>query len=672
MNANYLLLISVGVFVIGAIGTLLLKNSSKSARHFAGISGMLASLIGFVAAVIAAIMNPQEFEIPLSLPFGSFTLQIDLLSALLVGLITLVGFAASLYSISYLQKYENRNLGLLGFFTNLFLASMLFVVTVSNAFYFVLFWELMTVASYFLVIFDLKNKDAIKAGFVYMLIAHIGGMLIMVSFFILYLDTGSFAFSSFRQTGLSGGLRNLVFLMAFIGFGTKAGVVPLHFWMPASYAAAPSHATALISSVMKKTAIYGFLRITVDFLGGSVLWWGLLLLFFGALSAVIGILFALVERDIKRMLAYSSVENAGIILLGIGTGIIGLAEKETGIAIIGFLAALYHLVNHSFFKSLLFLSAGAVEHQVNTRDLNLMGALAKRMPITALTFLLGTLAIAAAPPLNGFVSEWFTYQSLFLASSSPEFSVRVFAPLAAVFLALTGALVAMCFVKAYGSAFAGPARTKISSQASEAPRGMRASLIYLAACCLLLGLGAPLVASFLARVAASLSSLQSLPVASGVWVFPTTTHQAILSTPLVAMLLMGLVFLPVILVAIYGGYKPGKRSVDEPWATGYGYSSRMSVTASSFDQPLTGTFKRIFSFRALIQTPYNVIASRAEDAITTFKNFEPIIEKTVKIPIIWLVDFSSKKIQTLQMGDIRVYCFYIVFTLAVLLIVIFR
>jgi hydrogenase-4 component B len=672
MYAIQILLFSVLLLVAGAIVALLLNANSRIARFVSGIAGIAGSILGLAAAILAVGSGSPVAVLPVPLPFGQLILQMDGLSALMVGLISVIGMAASLYSISDLKQFDQRSLGVLGFFTNLFIASMLLVVTVANAFYFMMFWEMMTVASYFLVIFEIENKEHIRAGYLYMLVAHAGGILILLSFLVFFLNTGNFDFASFRQAQLSPGLRNLVFLLSFIGFGAKAGMVPLHIWMPSTYAAAPTHASALMASVMKKTAIYGILRICVDFLGASVLWWALIVLFFGAVSAVLGVLFALTEKDLKRMLAYSSVENVGIILLGIGAGMVGLAENIPVIALLGFLAALYHVINHSFFKGLLFLGAGSVSYQLQTRNLNQMGGLARKMPWTGLAFLTGALAVAAIPPFNGFVSEWFTYQSFFSASSSQIFIVRVIAPLCAALLALAGALAAMVFVKAYGGAFSGPFRSERASLAQESPGSMVVSMIFLALGCLALGIGAPVIAPYLAQVVAGFPSVSLLPVAQNVWVFPADPAQAVLSTPLVAILLLGLLVVPFGILAYFGANKAGRRFVDEPWACGYGYSSTMSVTASSFDQPMKLTFQRLYSIPALVKAPMDAIHAWSGRVRQTFTRSEPVIERVVSQPTARMVEYLGKHIQALQMGDIRLYCLYIILTLAILLIVIFR
>jgi hydrogenase-4 component B len=460
--------------------------------------------------------------------------------------------------------------------------------------------------------------------------------------------------------------------MAFIGFGAKAGMVPLHIWMPSAYSAAPAHASALMASVMKKTAIYGILRVCVDLLGASVLWWGLLALFIGALSAILGVLFAMTERDIKRILAYSSVENVGIILLGIGTGMIGLATHQPTVGLLGFLAALYHALNHSFFKGLLFLGAGSIDYRLHTRNLNEMGGLARLMPWTGLMFLIGAMAVSAIPPFNGFVSEWFTYQAFFAASSGQNFGVRVLLPLTAALLALTGALAVMVAVKMYGGMFTGPARSEKASQASEVPGPMVSGMIFLALGCIALGVGAPVVAPYLSHVIATTLNVPILPVAIGTWIYPDGTAQAVLSIPFVALLLLGLLIIPMVLVALYGGNKAGGRVVNDPWACGYGYSSNMSISAGSFDQPIASTFSGIYLLRSMTQKPLDSIATLSRRTRDGIAYMEPMLENIIKQPIIKMVDYLGRQIQVLQMGDIRMYCLYIILTLAILLVVIFK
>jgi hydrogenase-4 component B len=504
-----------------------------------------------------------------------------------------------------------------------------------------------------------------------MLVAHAGAALIMLAFLLLFQKTGSFEFRLWRQAWLDPGLKSLVFALLFIGFGAKAGMAPLHFWAPGAYAAAPSQASALMAGVMKKVALYGILRLCVDLLGASTWWWGLVVLFFGALSTLIGAFYALSERDLKRLLAYSSVENVGIILLGIGVGMFGVALKQPLVAVLGLLAALYHMINHAFFKSLLFLGAGSVTDQIGTTDLNRMGGLSRRMPWTALAFIAGALAVTAIPPFNGFVSEWFTYQAFFTASQSQVFALRVLAPLCAVVLAFAGAFAVMVYIKAYGGIFSGPARSQASASAKEAHRMTVASLYYMAAGCLVLGLGSPFIAPFIASAAASLSRSPELVVANRWQVYPGDPVQAVLSTPMVFLLLLGLLVVPLGLIWAYRGWRAGRRTGVEPWSCGYGYSTNMSLPASGFDQPVRISFQPLYWVRTVMDAPLRVLGGYGKAAQNEATRLEPVIERIITRPAVRLVESAGQWIQALQMGDIRVYCLYIILTLAILLLVIF-
>lgn len=672
MDASRLLMLSIAVYGGGALVSLLLYKHPVAARIAAGLSGLAGSLLGGGAAGAAVWGAAGRVSLPALLPFGRFAFEMDGLSTLMVAMICAVGFAVSLYSLSYRLDGQDQRCGLLGFLMNLLPACMLLVVTTTNSFYFLLFWEMMSLVSYFLVTFENRRETAVRAGYLYMLIAQSGGALIMLAILLFFINTGSFDFEALRLARLEAPWRSLIFLLAFVGFGAKAGMVPLHVWMPPAYEAAPAPASALLSTVMKKTAIYGILRFCVDLLGSSLLWWGLLVLLLGAVSAGLGALFALSERRLKRMLAYSSVENAGIILVGIGVGMSGLAAGSGPVALLGFLAALYHSLNHSFFKGLLFLSAGAVGSQVQTENLNEMGGLAKRMPWTGLAFLTGAMAVSAIPPLNGFVSEWFTYQALFTGSLEWDFSMRALLPLSAGLLALAGTLAAMAAIKAYASAFSGPARTPRAAQAGESPGSMLGGMSILGIGCALLGLGAPWITPWLAQITAAAFRLEGAGMAGGVWVYPLNPGQALLSPPLIALLLLGFLAVPWIIAALYGGQKAGVRRVKEPWNCGYAYSPGMAVSASSFDQTAGATFRSIHRFRAAALKPLQALAARSAAWPKAIARAEPVLEKYMREPTTRLLDVLGRSIQALQMGDVRMYCLYIIVTLAVLLIVIFR
>lgn len=667
MTSISFLSLSVILFLLGAVISLFFIASPRSSRWVASFFSLLASVSGVIAVFLSltdkVAPSLMLFAIP---PFGELTLQMDLLSSLLVAIISLLGIATSIYAFTEAPEKVS-----VSFFTALFMGSMMLVVTVTNAFFFLIFWELMTLASYFLVVWEFDKEESARTGFIYFLVAHVGAAFIMAAFFLFFGRAGTFDFETIRSTALSPVTKNIIFVLAFLGFGAKAGMVPLHFWTPDTYAAAPSHVSALMSSVMKKTAVYGILRICVDLLGGSALWWGFTVLTFGALSTVFGAFYALAERDLKRLLAFSSVENVGIILMGVGFGMLGLATGQPVLTVLGFLAALYHLLNHAFFKGLLFLGAGSAIKAAGTRDLNQMGGLGRRMPWTALTFLIGALAVTAIPPLNGFVSEWFTYQALLNAAGNGQFLLRVVAPLFGILLALAGALAVMVYVKAYGGAFTGPAHTEDAASAKEATVPALITLIYLALGTMVLGIGAPWIAPRIAAIAADFAGQPPIMVSEGWAISPGDTFTSIVSTPLVAILLIGLLTVPILVVAAYGGWRASRRSDVEPWMCGYGYNARMSLRASSFDQPVKVSFQPLYWIRTIVEKPYHSISNFSHATTAAIQRAEPVVENTVTRPTLRFVEIAGQWIQTLQMGDIRLYCLYIIITLAILLIVLF-
>jgi hydrogenase-4 component B len=379
----------------------------------------------------------------------------------------------------------------------------------------------------------------------------------------------------------------------------------------------------------------------------------------------------LVESDLKRLLTYSSIEHIGIILLGIGTGMIGMATDTPAVALLGFLAALYHALNHSFFKGLLFIGAGSVEYRLKTRNLNSMGGLGRLMPYTAVVFLIGGLAVSAIPPLNGFVSEWLVYKSIFAASLGEGYIVRAIMPLNSILLAVVGALSLMVAIKMYAGIFTGPTRSEQAAQAKEVPGSMIFSMSFLAVGCLLLGLGAPLVVPYLSNVVFDLLKVPAQTVTTGIWEAQLVTVQTILSIPLIAVLLVSLLVVPLIIVLIYGGFRAGRRQNVEPWSCGYGYKSHMSVTASSFDQPVRVSFPPFYKLRTLVVKPFRMIASAGRSVRAWIARVEPVIESSITRPTVRLLDTAGQWIQALQMGDIRVYCLYIIVTLTILLIAVF-
>ncbi|MDM5148415.1 hydrogenase 4 subunit B [Aeromonas salmonicida] len=567
------------LFLLGAAAGLLLQKQPWLANRLNSGFALLGSLVGVVAA-IKALAQDATIDGQIWL-LGS--VHLDMLAALMLLVITLVGLAVSLYSFAYIREYQGKGDVTIGVLMNLFLFAMVGMVLADNALGFLLCYELVTLTTYWLV---KTNPDAAKQSRLYLVMNHIGMALVLVAFWLLCRDSGSLEFAALREHHLAGGLASLVFLLSFCGFGLRAGFVPLHGWLPVAEPVAPSHISALMSGVMVKLGLFGILRVSIDFLGASQLWWGYMVLIFGACSAVLGVLFALAEHDLKRLLAYHTVENIGIILMGMGIGMIGIANQQPALVVLGLLGALYHLLNHAIFKSLLFMGTGSVMFRLHTRDMDKMGGLAKLMPWTALAFLIGAMAISALPPLNGFVSEWFIYQALL---SMTKLGTSVVAPLAVVMLAVTGAMAVMCFVKVYGICFCGAPRSEKASQAREVPNAMVAGTLLLAAVCLVLGLGAPWIAPFVSGYGQALVSshlMGQMSVATGATLLPLDSSQAILSPPVIAITLLGLFLIPLLVVAIFKGPKLGRRHAGTPWACGYAYEERMSLTSGGVTHTL--------------------------------------------------------------------------------------
>ena len=367
---------------------------------------------------------------------------------------------------------------------------MILVVTAQHALFFLLVWEIMSLTSYFLVIYERHEEENIKAGTLYFIMTHVGTAFILFAFLLLYRATGSFDFGAIGKgmAAASPFVRNAVFIFALIGFGAKAGIIPFHIWLPAAHPAAPSHVSALMSGVMIKTGIYMLARICWDMLPGPPpLWWGLLILIIGSISSLLGVLYALSEHDLKRLLAYHSIENIGIILLGLGSSLVFLSAGMKTLALLGLIAALYHTLNHATFKALLFLGAGAVIAETHTRNIEGYGGLIRVMPQTAFFFLVGSLAISALPPFNGFFSEWMTFQSLFLGVNSFNLATKMIFIAAIGALAFTGGLAAACFVKAFGVTFLARPRSEAATHAKESPLPLRIGMAALALLTLILG-----------------------------------------------------------------------------------------------------------------------------------------------------------------------------------------
>ena len=657
MTSLELLLWSVALYTAGGFISLLFKQQEKMAVYVAGITAIAGGILGLFSAV-PVLMSGETltFFAQGPFPFAHFVVRLDSLAAFMVMVISLLVTVSALYSLNYVQEYLGRGAWSMGFFLNLFIASMVALVVMDNAFWFIILFEMMSLASWFLVIADQDDKS-IRAGLLYFFIAHAGSVLIMIAFFLMRRESGSLDFDSFRQLSLSPAMASVVFLLGFFGFGAKAGMLPLHSWLPQAHPAAPSHASALMSGVMVKIGIFGIIKVGIDLLGATQGWWGIVVLGFGAVSSVLGVMYALAEHDIKRLLAWHTVENIGIILMGVGVAMVGMANDMPVLATIGLLGAIYHLLNHAVFN------------RIHTRDMEKMGGLAKLMPLTATAFLIGCMAISALPPLNGFVSEWYTYQSLFSMSHDGTFIMKISGPIAIVMLAITGALAAMCFVKVYGVSFFGGPRSEAATHAREVPWTMTAAMLILAVVCVLLGVGASVIAPVLAKVAMTLTAGTDVTVAQGAMLVPDSAAQAMISPAMTFLLLLALPLIPFIIYLVFKGKQMNFRRKGDAWACGYAWERDMSVSAGGFTQPLRSMFAPLYRMRKQLD-PSARLAHALDVTKAGAGKVEPFWDERIIYPLVRGINRFAKRIQCLQGGDFRLYCLYVVAALVVLLVVI--
>ncbi len=660
-----LLLISAIFSVVGAVLAICTYKAPNAAKFLGCIFGILAACAA-IGAGIVGIIGAQSMSVTTPFAFANFSLRITPLSGLLLIVINVLALMAWIYGLSYFDEYKRRGVGAIGMFMNFFIISMNMVLTSDNAFWFLVFFELMSLTSYFLVITE-QNKQSVHGGFLYLVMAHVGFLMIMIAFLIMAATTGSFEFETFRNTEFSPAIASIVFLLGFAGFGCKAGMFPFHSWLPQAHPAAPSNVSSLMSGGMIKIGVFGMILVGLDLLGSCdcQLWWGLTILTIGAISSVLGVAYALDEHDIKKLLAYHSVENIGIILLGVGIGFIGVAIDQPVLAGLGMMAGLFHLVNHAMFKGLLFLGAGSVLYSTGTRNMNILGGLTKVMPVTSVCFLIGSLAISAIPPLNGFVSEWFTYQSLFTAAMDNGPLIIVFCAVAAVALALTGALAVTCFVKAYGVTFLGAPRSEGARKAREVPGAMLVSMIVLAVICICLGVGAPWITPTIESIATSVTQGAPLVVAGTIETVNPALGSA-MSTPLLAFLLIICILLP---LAFRAAFRSGGMAHDrDPWACGYLPTADMPVIATTFGSDIKMFLSPLYTARDAIVSTSSGFSAAFQKTVRGTDKAQSWGDRFLVDPIAALVSLTSRAVARIEGGNHRVYILYIVGALVIFLV----
>ncbi len=671
MNASMSLAIAQSAVLftlLSAILPLFLTRKPLLSARFSflllGLSGVAASWAG---AMTLLANHAEQVVLPIGLPWLHVVLRIDPLSGFFLCIVGLITFTAACYGPAYVQEYigGSHPLGTLTFFTGLFICGMMLVLLAADAFSFMIAWELMSVASYFLVVYQHHQAENRSAAFIYLLMAVVGGAFILLAYGVLAGFSDSFTFAAMAAADLSPTWATIAFLLAFIGFGMKAGIVPLHVWLPQAHPVAPSHISALMSGVMLKVAIYGFIRFVYELLGGIQWQWGVLVLLIGAASAVLGVLYALVQNDLKRLLAYSSVENIGIVYIGLGLSMIFHATGHTEIAALALIAALYHCLNHALFKGLLFLGAGAVLQQSQQHDMEKMGGLIRRMPVTAVCFLVGCISISALPPFNGFVSEWLTFQAALQGTVLRSGILGAIIPVASAMLALTGALALACFVKVYGIIFLGRPRSPQAAEAQETAFGMRFAQITLALLCLGFGIFPTWVVHTINVIPEHLMGIGLSRAADNGWLWLTPIGKQTASYGALAVLFGLLLSWLVVYFFLHPLRRDNRIRTTTVWDCGFGpLSPRMQYTSSSFSMPI----RRIFSFLWFIVEKIKP-AEQGKGPRYSLQ-IGDWIWLTIYLPIGKFILKLAERTSRIQGGNLRVYLSYSFFTLLFLLWVI--
>ncbi|HKY94033.1 MAG TPA: hydrogenase 4 subunit B [Kiloniellales bacterium] len=588
-----LLLCAAAQFALALAAAVLRRRPVANALVYGG--SLALSLCLFAGALVQLFGRaPESLSLPLALPWIGAHFRLDSLAACFLAIVGLGAAGASLYGLGYGRHAEAPG-RVLPFYAA-FLGAMSLVVLADEAFTFLFSWELMSLASWALVISDHRREDNRRAGFVYLLMASFGTLMLLLAFGLLAGPEGGYAFTTIRGGERPDWLLTLVLLLTLLGTGSKAGLVPLHVWLPLAHPAAPSHVSALMSGVMTKIALYGFVRIVFDLLGSPAWWWSILVLIVGSATAVLGVLYTLVQSDLKRVLAYSTIENIGIIFVAFGLALAFQAAAMPAAAALALTAALLHAFNHSLFKSLLFLGAGAVLSGSGERDLERLGGLIHRMPVTTVAFLIGSVAIAALPPLNGFVSEWLTLQSILLSPALPEWGLKVLVPAVGALLVLAAALAAACYVRAFGIAFLGRPRSPEAAGAQEVDRWSLSAMAFFALLCLFAGILPGFVIDALAPAVRSLVGAAMPPQSAVPWlsIVPIAEARSSYNGLLVFCFAIISTALAVLMIHRLASHALRRGA---PWDCGYpDPSPATQYTASGFAQPL----RRVFGQHVLL------------------------------------------------------------------------
>ena len=664
MTLAVVLAIAAALLIVSALSLALLGTALGRILVY-GISLTLAG-IGLAAALGALIgqVPTETLTLPLGLPWIGAHFRLDALSAFFLVVVNLGGGAASLYALGFGRR-ETAPQRVLPFYP-LFLAGMTLVVIADDAFTFLFSWEFMSLSSWALVMAHDHLRENLRAGYVYLVMASFGTLALLIAFGLLAGPDGAYAFDAIRNSQVAPGLVPLVLILVLIGTGSKAGLVPLHAWLPLAHPAAPSHVSGLLSGVMTKVAIYAFVRIVFDLLGDPAWWWSMVVLALAGITCVMGVLYALMQHDLKRLLAYHTVENIGIIFIGLGLAL-GFQAYDLGwAAALAFTAALLHVLNHSLFKNLLFLGSGAVLTATGERNMEHLGGLIHRMPLTAFTFLVGCVAISALPPLNGFVSEWLTFQAILQSPQLVSWGLKFLIPAVGALLALSAALAAACFVKAFGITFLGRPRTEAARRAHETDAFSLTSMFALATLCLIAGILPGYFIDALAPVAKSMVG-ESMPLQHGVpflSIVPIAEGRSSYNGLLVFLFM---VFSGVAAAIVIHRFASDRIRRGPAWDCGYpDPSTQTQYTSSSFAQP----FRRVFGtlvFRASEQVDMPPPGDQRPARLVV--RLTDTIWDALYEPIAVVVGTIADRLNRLQYLSIRHYLGFVFVSLVGLLLV---
>jgi hydrogenase-4 component B len=663
-------LLGLCVLTIAAVVTIGINGLwQRFSICFGHTLSMTGSLLLVLSGYLGLMENhPNRFQLQGYFSFTTIEYQINELSAGFLLLLGIISFFVSIYAIGYVKEYSKRkSVSVLLAGTHLFVATMASVLLAGNVFTFLLSWESMSIVSFLLVMYEDEKRDVQTAGFIYAAMTHVGTGFLTIAFFILSHYAKSFEFAQMHHVHMPILEQTLVFLFMFIGFATKAGLVPLHIWLPRSHPVAPSHISALMSGFMIKTAVYGFLLFTFQFAPEISSWSGIFTALIGALTAVTGVVYALSVTDQKRILAYSSVENMGLIFMGLGVSMIFTAEHLTTLATITLIATLVHLMNHAIFKSLLFLGSGSVFNATHVKNIDKLGGLIREMPWTACFVLIGCLSISALPPTNGFIGEWLMFQSLFgLALSGNPFYIHLLGILLIAILTFTAALAAMAFVRMFSMTFLSMPRSEYKEEVHEVGPAMKIGMAAFACFCLLIGILPGIVIPFVEKAARALTMQSVNPIRLFGNIMPSANPKAHLSPGITVIVILCGIGIAFAISRMIGGQT--KVRIAETWACTNTLTPKMTYTASGYSKPIRMLFHFLVQPTRRLERASQKRSPYFPHRYIYVSQVHAVAERYIYRPFIRMLLNTAHTIRRIQNGHVQGYLAYMFFALIVVLI----